>query len=343
MDTWITKMCRKVYVSRIVAWMCVVAAVVGVGLLNKRYLANFFGGPYPVSESDLATLQNPDAAQHYFVRVFGSKVVDTGLQEVNVRTDENGEESREVSARYFALEMGPRYLLVKSSSKPAVVVVGAIRSVPPEVWQHMFRTPKDRQQQQRYFLPELLDASNFRLPGYIGLVVAGAALSLAVFFGLKQWQILKSPDEMPVARRVQSWGSPLEISVKVEREFKDGVRLKLRSLRMTDNYAIFLSLFTFQIYRLEDLLWSYKRVTRHSWNFIPTGKTYNAHMVFHDGNLDVKGSAKKVDSILAYAAGKAPWAIRGYSNETRRLLRGDRAGFCRAIEERRQKGDWHAS
>ena len=52
---------------------------------------------------------DPNSAESY------SKVVDTGLQEIEVEIRKGVEENRKVSCGYCALLVGDRYLMVKSS------------------------------------------------------------------------------------------------------------------------------------------------------------------------------------------------------------------------------------
>ena len=89
--------------------------------------------------------------------------------------------------------------------------------------------------------------------------------------------------------------------------------------------------------RFEDLIWAYKRVTQHRVNFIPTGKSHNAVMVFYGGSATIAGSQKKVDGLLEAAARKAPWAIFGFSKELEQAFNRDTQQFCGAVEMRRRE------
>jgi hypothetical protein len=45
-----------------------------------------------------------------------------------------------------------------------------------------------------------------------------------------------------------------------------------------------------------------KKVTKHTVNFIPTGKSYAGVLVCYGGGAEVTGKEKSVDAMLAFAA-----------------------------------------
>src|SRR5438034_340683 len=71
---------------------------------------------------------------------------------------------------------------------------------------------------------------------------------------------------------------------------------------VTDQFLLRSTFFSFDVLRLSDLLWAYKKVTKHSVNFIPTGKTYDAVLACYGGSATVKGAEKTVDALLGFAA-----------------------------------------
>ena len=336
MDTWILAKCRRVCVHKIVAWLALGLAVIGVVISFKDYLVDFFEGPYPMSESQLGALTHPETMQRNFVRVTGSKIVDTGLQQIEVSKD-SGSEKRTVTAGYYVLKTGERLLLVKASSTPPLIIDGTLEAIPGDVWNQLFEDQKQRQELSPYFLQVLLNTDSFRFPGYMGLTVAGGLLILVFVFGRKAWNQLQNPSELPVVKRVLGWGDEYRISSEIEKDFKDSVRLKVGSLTLTDKYAVLSHPFKFDVYRVEDLVWAYKRVTRQYYNAIPARKTYNAVLMFNGGSLDAPGNQQKVDSILQYFGQRTPWAIFGHTKEIADAFGENPAGFYQAVEERRRQ------
>ena len=88
---------------------------------------------------------------------------------------------------------------------------------------------------------------------------------------------------------------------------------------------------------MSDLLWAYKKVTKHSVNFIPTGKTYSGILVCYGGTAEVTGREANVDALLTYAAERAPWAALGYSDDRNKLFKQKPQDFCAAVEQRKRE------
>lgn len=153
---------------------------------------------------------------------------------------------------------------------------------------------------------------------------------------LPAWRYLQDASSHPLVRRVASWGDPTGIALDAKRE-ADSPRYKGGGWLVTDKYLIQRTAFTFDVLRLSDLLWAYKRVTRDSVNFIPTGKTYVGVLACYGGTAEVRGRETKVDAVLTFAAERAPWAAFGFSEELSKLFRHKTQEFCSAVEQKRRE------
>ncbi len=335
MESWIQRMCRQSCTRQLALCGIFVLVVLLSAYANGRYFSNFIFGPYPATAADLQQIGDPDAAPRYFVHVQGSEAVDTGIQQMKVE-QRNGEvASKTVEATYFSLHVGDRWLLVRSNHGQSTIVDGALQIMPPELRGHMFSGENAKLMPRFYSF--YLDREDFRTEGYWELGIGLVVLGVVGYFALRAWKRLQDLSAHPVMQRVQRWGDLHSISVDVEQEYTHGVRFKHGAHRITDRYVIARSLLTFDLFRFQDLLWAYKKVTRHSLNFIPTGKTYNALMIFYGGSADVQAKEAQVEQILQYAAAKAPWAVIGFSNDLKKLFEKQTAEFCAAVEARRQK------
>ena len=85
------------------------------GYGTSRYIHNFVSGPFALGAADLDTIRDINTTPRYFARVTGSKVLDTGIREYTVDTSTGAEQVRSETARYYALLIGDKYLIVKSS------------------------------------------------------------------------------------------------------------------------------------------------------------------------------------------------------------------------------------
>lgn len=336
MDNWILKMVRARCLRRVAAWALVLAAVALFVLGQLRYIQNFVMGPYDLGTAELDAIRDVSQAPRYFVRVIGSEAIDTGIQQITIRKRGGVETSRSVSGGYYALAVGDKFLVCKSGSGSRTTFEGELAPLPADLAGRLFNTP-DMQAVRDRFYPYYLNDESFRLPGYIA--IAGF-LVLAFFLvksALPAWKHLQDPASHPVIKRVQGWGDPVGLAVAAQREagtprYKGGSGWSL-----TDQFLVQSTFFRFDVLRLSDLLWAYKKVTKHSVNFIPTGKTYDAVLICYGGAATVKSKEATTDEILGFAAQRAPWAIFGFSKELETHFNKNTSAFCTAVEQRRQE------
>ena len=104
---------------------------------------------------------------------------------------------------------------------------------------------------------------------------------------------------------------------------------------VTDNYLVTRTLLGFDVLRLADLIWAYKRVTQRRVNFIPVGKTFAAELKCLGGNASIQGPEARIDKVLQIVAARAPWAAFGYSDELIKMWNNNNAEFCAAVDARR--------
>jgi hypothetical protein len=336
MDTWILKMVRVRSVRRVTAWAAALVCLALLAFGQSRYVQNFLMGPYDLGPADLDSIRDVSEAPRYFARVSGSKAIDTGIQQITVRKRSGVETGRSVSAAYYALVVGQKLLLCKSGSGSRTTLEGELVPMPGDLERQLFNTP-DMQAIRGRFYPFYLSDESFRFPGYwaiAGVLVLGFFLMKQ---GLPAWRHLQDPTSHPLVERVNSWGDPIGVAVAAEREahslrFKGG-----GGWAITDQFLIQSTFFTFDLLRLCDLLWAYKKVTKHSVNFIPTGKTYDALLICYGGTATVQSAEKTTDDILGFAAQRAPWAIFGFSKELEGYFNENTREFCAAVEKRRQE------
>jgi len=336
MEPWILHMCRKACLRQVIAWS-VAAILAAVFLLaNTRYIKNFVTGPYPLGAQELAQITDVESTPRFFVTVTGDKVVDTGVQEITTTTRNGVQEGSRVTAGYYAVHIGDKYLIVKSSAKPPSTLDGELDALPADLSNQLFSGPQGRETQSRCY-PFYLESEGFRYPGYWGIGIGALFLLLLFTFGLRAWKRLRDISTHPVVRRVSQWGDPMAISMDAEREMNNGVRYRSQGVILTDRFAFQRSFFAFQLLRFQDLLWAYKKVTKRSVNFIPVGKFYSAEMAFYGGNLSFTGKEKLVEEVLVFASKTAPWAVFGFTDEIKNLFSKQQAAFCQAVESRRQQ------
>jgi hypothetical protein len=217
MDTWVHQMIRARCLRRVAAWSLVLGGAIFFAVGEHRYITNFAMGPFDVGQADLDSIGDVSAASRYFVRVTGSRTSDTGIQQITTRKRAGVETSRSVSATYYVLVVGDRFLVVKSSAGTPTTAVGELTAMPADLQKELFSAPNTGATRGRFYQFYLDDAA-FRGPGYVGVAAALILVVLLAKYGLPAWRYVRDASFHPVVRRVASWGDPIGIALEARRE-----------------------------------------------------------------------------------------------------------------------------
>ena len=329
-------MCKRRARRQIFAWVLTLLAGITFVFSNSRYVRNFVEGPYKLPPDDLAQITDAETAPRYFVSVVSDKILDTGIQEVTTTTRNGVKEGSRVSAGYYAFVVEDRFLIVKSATKPPERIDGELIPFPPDLSSRLF-AGVDGREFQNHSYPFYLESEGFRYPGYWAIGIAWVFFGLFWKYGRPAWIQLKDINKHPVVKRVEQWGDPIGTSVNVQRELSSSVLYKSNGILITNNYVVRRRFFAFNVFRFDDLLWAYKKVTQRRTYFIPTGKSFAGIMIFYGGGDTFAGNERRVDEVLKLASSKAPWAVVGYSAEINDLFSKRTSEFCQVVESRRQE------
>lgn len=335
MENWILRMARRRCIYILGAWGLASVGLVLFALSQQRYIHNFLKGPFEMSPTELASIVDIAENNQYFAKVAGTKAFETGIEEITVRKRNNVEISRSTNAKYYALVIGDKLLIVETETGMPLNAEGELLPLPGDLEQELFNTA-EKQTLRQHFYPFYLATGPFRIRGYIAIAAFLTFGFFLIKFSLPNWKYFQDPLTIPVIKRVSGWGDIYSISADIEREFRNPQLYGTNDWMITDNYLIMSSFFSFDLLRITDLLWAYKRVTKHSINFIPTGKTYKVVLLCYGGTASIKGDENRTDVILHFAEKRAPWAFFGYSPEILNLASRDIKQFCLEVEKRKQ-------
>ena len=336
MESWIGNRIRTTSFRRFFAWSLMLVVGVMAATSDRRYIANFLRGPYTLTQADLDSIRDAARTPRYYAHVSGERVIDTGLRQYRVHTQNGVETSREESGAYRALVFGTRFLVVRTTGAESPVAEGKLVPWTEELESQLFDS-KEMQSLRSSFYPFYLDADSFRRPGYVAIAVGIVFLLLFAWQALPAFRAWRDPQRHPLAVRIAQWGDPMSVAVEAEREFDNPLLKAKAGWRLGSKYFVRSSFFTFNVLRFQDVLWAYKKVTKHSHNFIPTGKTYEAIIRCYGGSATIPGKEKKVHELLEFVQQRAPWAIYGYADELSTSFTKRQQEFARSVEQRRQE------
>jgi hypothetical protein len=311
----------------------------GLGLLlvgGWRDTYNFLYGPFPIENSDLVSISNPDAPKRFFLKVEGDETFRTGMREV----DSNNH--TKIRAELVALVVDKRLLLVKTpSDNQQVQFTGTLTAIPPEVFNGVVHEWDQKHPDMKgAYLPFMLDATGFRKGDNLWMAAGGAGLGLLglVLVGIPLRRKVQ-PENHPLLKQLAKYGMLQDIRMRIDSEMRsEGGGEKFGAMQITTNWLIHAAAYKTNAMATRDVVWAYPKITKHYHNGIPTGKTYSAIIRDSKGqSLEISGKKDSVPKLLESLQRRMPWVLVGFSKELEALWLKEKPKFFQLIEQRRAK------
>jgi Family of unknown function (DUF6709) len=249
-------------------------AALALALHGARMFMNVTQGPVQLDDARLTAITNPTFEFHDYVTVIGRKTASSGMTWVEKTTRNGVVESQRTTAEFMSMIVGKHILVVKAKPGEALQkYTGGIVPLPPDIRQRVFADLPDPDLQAAT-LPVMLDASKRYgedlVLGYI--LIAGLGLP-----GL--WALVQSkrrsdiPERHPLCKALLEYGPLYTLVPQIDAEFAAG-NSTLSGTTFTLNWVVSCWLTKSLVMRRDEIIWAYKKRTKHSVNFIPTGTTY---------------------------------------------------------------------
>ena len=165
------------------------------------------------------------------------------------------------------------------------------------------------------------------------------ALAVGIFTFVCGWmtfsgiKLMNNPRSHGIYAKLAAMGQVETMVADVEKQVRDCGQ-QLGSFVFTPNYLLDHGNLVLMEYT--DLMWIYKKQTRHSVNFIPTGSTYEVIIHTRDGKeRNMSASCKVVEQVLRTLAQGCPWIVAGYSEQLRNLWTRSTGDFIAEVDARR--------
>jgi uncharacterized protein DUF6709 len=339
---WVENEARRANRNLLVTNGLIAAVVLLIAGANYRYCANFFLGCQPISAIELASLSSPDQRWRNFVTVTGDKQARTGYRDVERRVEKATGRviSTEVKDEYVLLRAGGKILLVKAPPGEArLEYSGELVPTPEQVQADLLRPLAAKEPDVgAMVLPFTLNAADYRSSGWIGLAVMAPLLALALWNVLKAVRRSSEPQSSPVWKMLSAYGNAEQLSQQIEAEMQPAALRKYGNLLIGPQWMVRRSTFRTWVSPVGDLVWVYKKVTKHSVNFIPTGKTYAVILVGrHKQRTEEQMKEQAVNELLMELTRRVPWALFGFDKNLEQAWRKNPQGVIAAVDQRYQQ------
>jgi hypothetical protein len=341
MPNWLERETRRANRNLFLVNGAILVALLCALAVDWQYYANFVLSCKPISAEELASITSPSQRFRNFVTVHGTKSLSTGYQDIvqHIEKSSGRVVSTETKDEYVLLVVGGKGLLVKAPNGTSNLEFSGELVPTDDDVQRQIITPLAASSPDvaSKILPFTLDATDYRTQGYWALGLGVPLFLLACWNFSKAFKRAAEPQLAPIWRQVSLYGNAEQLSAQIGSELQAS-SLRYGGLRLTPSWLVRKRLFSTWISPVQDVVWVYKKVTRHSVNFIPTGKSYAAVIAGgHRQRVEEKMSQKKVEALLAEMAARVPWAIYGFNAELDNAWKKDPGGFAAAVDARRQQ------
>jgi hypothetical protein len=315
----------------------VILAALGLLLAGGwRDTYNFIFGPFPIQNSELVSIWNPDVPKRFFVKLEGEEAFRTGMREVDASNH------TKIRAELIALVVDKRLLLVKTpSDNQQVQFTGTLTAIPPEVFNGVVHEWDQKHPDMKgAYLPFMLDATGFRKGDNLWAAAGAAGFGLLglVLVGIPIRRKLQ-PENHPLLKQLAKHGMLQDIQMRIDSEMRsEGGGEKFGAMQFTTNWLIHAAAYKTNVMATRDVVWAYPKITKHYHNGIPTGKTYSAIIRDSKGqSLEISGKKDSVPKLLESLQRRMPWVLIGFSKELEALWLKEKPKFFQLIEQRRAK------
>lgn len=164
------------------------------------------------------------------------------------------------------------------------------------------------------------------------IIFAGIAiiLGISMFIGGVNGSYLK-----PVMKYCESTGNKEAAMSRIEQFY--AMTPEEGGLRISQEYFMSAGTGSMVFTPSQNILWVYQHIVKHSYNFIPTGKTYSLMVMTVDGNrLEVSMKNKKAaEAAMNYIGRTLPYLFFGYDEQLMKVYNQNRQAMIEAVNERR--------
>jgi hypothetical protein len=308
-----------------------------------RYFRNCFLGPQKITAQELIKLKSASELDRDYVTFTSTTAVDTGFSQVSVSKKSNTETTTE---KYALAKVGDEKAIL-IETKPEndlknLTFTGSVAEISTDIQTKIIdKILEEAPSLKERMLPVMLETSDYRTAAYFLLPALLGGL------GYCGWRIFSAQSKITNPRLhplYKSLGDASNADIKVnsiDQEFRRTYNLEAmeeNTTYVTPSWFMHSSKYNLQLTELDKLMWIYAKVTQHSVNFIPTGKSHEIVMHDRSGQVQiVKLKENDLSSSMDSIVTNAPWAMVGYADEVVELWNKNRDDFYGVVEERKKE------
>ena len=322
----ISRTTRKlIIVNGLIVGGCVVLL-----MLLMPWLTTIFKGPKTVSVEEIAQMRDASAIKDWYVTVdFDPYRFNPTYYQVS------GRKSGTRTYSYYSLPQGTLIVQAGKIDDPPSQVTGQLRAHTSEVTSKVLpAVPRDV---RRPILPVMVQQDN----PMIGVWVLGGIVTPIFLIAL--WNLVKGAKRLadqtkhPIVVNLAKMGSPEQLAPAIDAEMAANHQVTGK-VHVTRSWLCRQTGFGLDLFRLEDVVWAYRKATKHSTNGIPTGTTHSTVVCDRHGRMaEMQMKNEQVDELLGAIVRGAPHALVGFDEQLQAIWLKNKADLIAVVDERRRR------
>ena len=318
-----------------------------IGLLvaavcTSGYWLNFFAGPFPLERNKLLQLRNADVNEN-FVTIDSDGAVDSGWREITTKKRRGVVTSRRETGKYLLVDIGDKWLIVKVDMDDPVQDkrrTGKLVNLPGQLGSDVVRNyvmATRMAAPAKPLLPMMLDTGNFRIGGWIALVIGVPVALVCAWNVLRAVRRFGNYDSHPLVKVLRRYGEPEEVAAQIEEQATGDDVEDVSGVTFTRSWLIRPTMFGIDLIHLGDAAWVYKTSTKHYTHGIPTGTTYGSVLCdIHGNSMTLQMSESKCDDFAAAVCSRVPWVLAGFDADLQQMWKKNKQELYDLVEQRRK-------
>jgi hypothetical protein len=303
---------------------------------GAKTFINLKQGPAKFDEARLVAISNPSFQFRDFITVEGENTRSTGITAIEKTTRNGVVESQRTTGEYMAVIVGQHILVVRA--KPGEVrrnYTGALTSLPDDLRKAVYSDLEDPNLKAAV-LPVMIDATGSYGEGLIlGYVVVDALTLSSLWMLFLSKRRTEMPERHPLCKALSQYGPLYSVVPQIDADIAAGTAT-FNSVTFSRDWIVSCWLTQVAVMKRDELVWVYKKRTKHSVNFIPTGSSYS--LVLRDSRgkiLELSNSERDVNAYLSSLADQTPWVIFGFDKELAKLYKKHLQTFAQTVSDRK--------
>lgn len=298
-------------------------------------------GPKEVKVGEISNLKISGLTARNYVKVSPEKKASTGLQYVESEYDSNNQEkSKTVKTVYYVLRDGQDLIFtaVPKNNVDVSSYTGWVRKMTDEEKSHLDEAAIKLKASGDFTVSEyILDADDFS-SAYFWYFVCGMIAIFNIFNICKCIKYTNCPEQHKIYKNLMKYGNPDEVINSIEEELPNDSFSNNKKIYLLKSWILSSKRFSFDVYKIDDIVWAYKKVTNHTINFMPAGKTHELILhLYNKSQCSIGLKENQADSILTSIMQMYPWIIVGFNDEINREWKSNSSQFINYVQAEKQR------